>query len=153
MSLTLLGLVWPTSDSISIVGWPRGHMNFCNTLGMYFGGYNLVKHGSRIHFGVDFNGFWGLWEPVEGIFRVGMAYTWQHQVGRETCGSNGPLQCLRIAFRRDNRVKQWSGSLLGLDYNSSWGSQEPIEGGFRVNMACILHHQYGRVAWGSFEHF
>ena len=52
-----LGLVWPTHDSSSIVGWPGGHMNLCNTLGMCFGGYNWVKLGSRIHFGIDFNGF------------------------------------------------------------------------------------------------
>ena len=114
---------------------------------------NRVKQWSGSLLGLDYNSSWGSQEPIESGFRVDMAYTWQHQLGRETLGSLGPLQCLRIVFGMDNRVKQWFGSLLRLDYNSSWGSQEPIEDGFRVNMACILHHQYGRVAWGSFEHF
>ena len=71
-----LRLVWPTPDSISIVGWPGGHMNLWNTLEMCFEGYNWVEQGSRIHFGLDFNGFWGIQDPDGGIFRVGMAYTW-----------------------------------------------------------------------------
>ena len=45
-----LGLIWPTSDSINMVGWP-------GSLGMSFFGDKWVKLGLGSLFGFDFIGF------------------------------------------------------------------------------------------------
>ena len=51
-----LGLIWPTPDSINLVGWPGVHLNpFC-TLGMSFGGNNLIKQGFGSLFGLELIG-------------------------------------------------------------------------------------------------
>ena len=38
-----LGLIWPTPDSINMVGWPEVHSNAFSTLGMSFEGNIFVN--------------------------------------------------------------------------------------------------------------
>ena len=70
-----LGLIWPTPDSINLVGWPGVHLNpFC-TLGMSFGGNNWIKQGFGSLFRLELIGSPDSQEPTEGVFRVDIAST------------------------------------------------------------------------------
>ena len=92
------GLIWPTTDSINMVGWHGVSFNTFSTLGISFVGNNCVKQGRifepflyiknefwennwvkqgfGILFGLDLIGFWDSQEPTEGVLRVDKAYTW-----------------------------------------------------------------------------
>ena len=65
---------------------------------MCLGGNNWVKQRYRNLFWLDFIGFRGSWKPVKCVFRVDMAYTWQHKHCRVAMRSFDSLQYLRNVF-------------------------------------------------------
>ena len=82
-SKLLLGLIWPSPDSIKMVGLPGSHLNPCNIQGMCFGGkiigcnsgpgaflglILLVSEAPESQLKVF---FWWIWPILDSINMVG----------------------------------------------------------------------------------